>query len=206
MRLKATLRRLARISADERGAAIVEFALVLLPLLTVLLGGIDVGYQVYVRSVLQGALYDVARSGSLEAPSLACGVGTVEERIGCALRTRSDAIARDATYDIDVSNFFDFSTVGRSEKLVTDYNNNGRYNAGDCFVDLNRNSAFDQDAGRAGVGGADDVVFYQVTLTMPRLVPTPEFLSLPQNYEITAQTAVRNQPYGRQAVPPTVCI
>jgi hypothetical protein len=195
----------ARLWSDESGATIVEFAFVLLPLLIVLLGGLDVGYQAYVRSVLQGALYDVARSGSMEAPSLTCAGDTVEERIDCALRERSDTVARNATYEIEMSNFFDFSTVGRSEKLITDYNNNGRYNTGDCFVDLNGNGAFDQDAGREGVGGADDVVFYQVTLTMPRLLPTPEFLSLPENYEITAQTAIRNQPYARQATPPTVC-
>lgn len=197
---------LMRMRADESGATIVEFAFVLLPLLILLMGGLDVGYQAYVRSVLQGALYDVSRSGSMEAPNLTCAGDTVEERIDCALRARSDVVARNATYEIEMSNFFDFSTVGRSEKLVTDYNNNGRYDTGDCFVDLNANRAFDQDAGRTGVGGSDDVVFYQVTLTMPRLLPTPEILSLPENYEITVQTAVRNQPYAQQATPPTVCV
>lgn len=196
----------ARIKADESGASLVEFAFVLTPLLIVLLGGMDVGYQAYLRSVLQGALYDVARSGSMESPSLTCEGDSVEERVGCALRNRSDMVARNATYDIEVSNFFDFSTVGRSEKLVTDYNSNGRYNTGDCFVDLNGNGAYDQDAGRVGVGGADDVVFYEVTLTMPRLLPMPELLSFPENYEITAETAIRNQPYARQATPPTVCV
>ena len=196
----------ARLRADESGATLVEFAFILTPMLIVLLGGVDVGYQAYLKSVLQGALYDVARAGSMEAPTLDCDGETVEERIGCALRQRSDVIARGATYEIEMSNFFDFSTVGRSERLVTDYNRNGQYDLGDCFVDLNVNGTFDMDAGRDGVGGADDVVFYRVTLTMPRLLPVPELLPFAPNYEIAAETAIRNQPYARQATPPTICV
>jgi len=196
----------ARMAGDESGAALTEFALILTPMLVLLIGGIDVGYQAYLRSVLQGALYDVARSGSMEAPTLACDGETVEERIGCALRKRSDIIARGATYEIEISNFYDFSTVGRSERLETDYNRNGSYDTGDCFVDLNLSGDFDLDAGRVGVGGADDVVFYQVTLTMPRLLPVPELLPFAPNYELSAETAIRNQPYARQATPPTICV
>lgn len=195
-----------RLGVDESGAALVEFALILTPMLVLLLGGVDVGYQAYLRSVLQGALYDVARSGSMETLSFDCDGDTVEERIGCALRERSDVVARGATYEIEMSNFYDFSTVGRSERLVTDYNGNGRYDAGDCFVDLNQNGAFNLNAGRVGVGGADDVVFYRVTLTMPRLLPMPELLPFPPNYEIVAETAIRNQPYARQSTPPTICV
>ena len=190
----------------ESGATLVEFAIILTPMLIVLLGGVDVGYQAYLKSMLQGALYDVARSGSMEAPSLNCDGDTVEQRIDCALRERADIVARGATYEIEMSNFFDFSTVGRSERLVTDYNRNGRYDTGDCFVDLNHNGLFNLSAGRAGVGGADDVVFYRVTLTMPRLLPVPDMLPFPPNYEITAETAIRNQPYARQATPPTICV
>ena len=58
---------LARLRRAQRGAAIVEFALVLVPLVLFLFGGLDLGYQAYLRSVVQGALNDVARSSSLEA-------------------------------------------------------------------------------------------------------------------------------------------
>ncbi len=194
-----------RFKADESGAAIVEFAFIIIPLLIILLGGFDLGYQAYLRSVVQSALNDVARSASMEAPAFGCDEETIEEQIDCAIKRRSDAVARNATYTIEARNYFDFSGVDRSEKLVTDYNNNGSYDEGDCFVDLNENGAFDEDAGREGVGGADDVVFYEVTVTMPRLFPLQQFVAVPAEYEITAETAIRNQPYARQQTPPTVC-
>ena len=141
----------------------------------------------------------------MEAPVIGCEGETVEDRIGCAIERRSDTVARDATYRIEIKNYFDFAGIGRSEKLVTDYNGNGSYDEGDCFEDLNENGAFDESAGRDGVGGADDVVFYEVTAEMPRLFPVQKFMGVADTYEITATAAIRSQPYARQKLPPTVC-
>ncbi|CCA89977.1 TadE/TadG family type IV pilus assembly protein [Novosphingobium sp. PP1Y] len=190
---------------DTQGVTIIEFALVLPPLLIIVIGGLDLGYQAYLQTVLQGALNDVARSGSMESPSFDCDGDTVEAKIGCAVQSRSDVIARDATYSIVMKSFYDFSGVGRSEKLITDYNGNGEYDDGDCYSDLNENGSFDEDAGKEGVGGADDVVFYQASLSMPRLFPMKGLLGWDDNYTITAEMALRNQPYSRQKTPPTVC-
>lgn len=194
-----------RLRRDTAGATAVEFAILITPLLTVLLGCFDLGYQAYLRSVVQGALNDVARSASLEAPDLNCDGETLVAQVQCAIKSRSDIVARDATYHVEIKNYFDFNTVGRSEKLVTDYNHNGRYDTGDCFVDINENGEFDESGGRSGVGGADDVAFYKVTVEMPRLFPIDYFLPVSPKYSITGETAVRNQPYARQKTPPTVC-
>lgn len=198
-------RGLRELACNSDGATLLEFAFILLPLSVLVLGGLDLGYQSYVRSVLQGSLNDVARSGSMEAPELTCTQGTVEQRIRCSIETKVDTIARNATYDIEMQNYFEFSGVGRSEKLVTDHDDNGVYDEGDCWEDLNENGQFDTDAGREGVGRADDIVFYNVTVTMPRLFPMGGLLGVPDEYTITAQNAIRNQPYARQGVPPTVC-
>ena len=200
MRFGRNLRR------DERGAAIVEFALVLTPMLLFILGGLDLGYQAYLRSVVQGALNDVSRTGSLEGPVINCTGATVEDKIACAIKQRSNVIARNATYTITTKNFYQFSGVGRSEKLITDYNANGKYDTGDCFVDLNENGVFDTSAGRTGVGGADDVVFYEVKLSAPRLFPIHKFIDTTPTYQINATAAIRNQPYTGQKVPPTICV
>lgn len=199
-------RSLNKIVCDARGATLVEFGIIIGPLCVLLLGGLDLGYQSYLRSMLQGALNDVARSGSMEAPEFDCEGDSVQEKIGCVIQTRTDVVARNATYTIETKNFYEFSGVGRSEKLVTDYNNNGVYDAGDCFEDLNENGQYDQDAGREGLGGADDVAFYEVTLTMPRLFPMAGLLGVSDEYNITARSAIRNQPYARQRIPPTVCV
>ncbi|GMM94190.1 TadE/TadG family type IV pilus assembly protein [Qipengyuania sp. MTN3-11] len=195
-----------KLAVEETGAAIPEFGFVLLPLLLFLMGGLDLGYQAYLRSVVQGALNDIARTGSLEGPTIDCPGAQLEDRVRCAIEARSNIIARNATYTISMTNFFDYSTIGRSERLVTDHNGNGAYNAGDCFVDLNENGSFDASAGRTGIGGADDVVFYRVTVSMPRMFPIHKLINTTPNYRIEATTAVRNQPYASQRQPPTICV
>ena len=194
------------VKLDKRGVAAVEFALVAPMLLLAIFGGLDLGYQAYARSVLQGALNDIARTGSLEGPEINCTGEAIEEKIACAVKERSDVVARKASYEFDIKSYYDFFGVNRGEKLITDYNSNGQYDEGDCFQDLNENREFDSVAGREGIGGADDVVLYDVTLTMPRLLPMASLLGWSSEYEIQATTAVRNQPYTRQRVPPTVCV
>jgi hypothetical protein len=106
-----------------------------------------------------------------------------------------------------MSNYYDFSGIGNPEKLMTDVNGNGQYDAadGDCFSDLNENGKYDTDTGRDGLGGANDVVFYQARIVMPRLLPVAQMLGFPANYDMTVSTAVRNQPYGTQKTPPVLC-
>jgi Flp pilus assembly pilin Flp len=198
-----TLHKLAR---DNRGIAAVEFGIIVVPLMIVLLGALDLGYQSYVRAQLQGVLNDVARTATVENPDFSGYTGaSIEDRIENAIEERVNNIARNASYTIEQSSFYEFSGVGNAEKLLSDYNGNGSYDTGDCFEDINNNGAFDLDAGDTGQGGADDVVYYEVTITMPRMVPVASLIGVPENYTITARTAVRNQPYADQAIPPTVC-
>ena len=195
-----------RLGRDERGMAATEFGLLVVPLCIVLLGAFDLGYQSYVRAQLQGVLNDVARTAVVENPDFSAYSGaTTEERIENAIEERVNDIARNATYTIEQTSFYEFAGVGNAEKLLTDVNGNDQYDPGDCFEDINRNGTFDLDAGATGQGGADDVVFYEVTVSMPRIVPMANLIGMPANYTINARAAVRNQPYDDQAVPPTVC-
>ncbi|MEM8694528.1 MAG: TadE/TadG family type IV pilus assembly protein [Pseudomonadota bacterium] len=206
--MSIVLGKLRRIQRETRGIAATEFGLLVVPLMVVLLGAFDLGYQSYVRAQVQGVLNDVARTAVVETPDFTGYTGTTtEERIENAIKDRVNNIARNASYTITQTNFYEFSGVGNAEKLLTDNNGNGAYDAadGDCFEDINNNGAFDLNAGDSGQGGADDVVYYEVTVTMPRIVPVTGLIGVPPNYTITAQAAVRNQPYADQAVPPTVC-
>ncbi len=63
----------------QRGAAVVEFAMVLVPLLLILLGTIDWGYYLYVRAIVTDAARVGARAGSLDpanAQATAIGAAT----------------------------------------------------------------------------------------------------------------------------------
>ena len=59
-RLK-TLNRLHLIHKDQDGATLVEFALVSPVMLFMMMGVFDVGYGVYMRSVLDGAIQKAGR-------------------------------------------------------------------------------------------------------------------------------------------------
>ena len=65
MRLPPVIRRLRR---DQRGATIIEFAIISGPMLLLLMGGLELGYDSYVRSTMQGALNDAARTAAVEFP------------------------------------------------------------------------------------------------------------------------------------------
>ncbi len=194
-----------RLRSDERGATIIEFAIVLLPLCFVLMGFMDLGYQSYLRSTLQGALNDVARRVSVEDPEIMAEGDTLDERIENAIRGRLPGQGRSAELEIGTRNYYSSSGIGNPEALVTDVNSNGQYDSGDCWQDTNPNGQFDLDSSRTGRGGADDIVFYEVTLTQPRILPMHGLLGVGENYEITATAAVRNQPYANQQQPEVRC-
>jgi Flp pilus assembly protein TadG len=192
---------------DDSGMAATEFGLLAVPFVLILMGAFDLGYQMYVRSVLEGTLVDVARRTSLENPAFSASGATLEEKIEATMKDKIDSIARNATYSVSIKNFSDFSGIGKPEKLTTDVNGNGVFNSshGDCWRDLNGNGLYDTQAGRVGVGGADDVVYYEVTMTMPRLFPMAGLLGASNEYSISTNTLFRSQPYAVQAVPDIKC-
>lgn len=206
--------RASSLFSDERGAAVTELGVLLLPLCVLLLGLLDVGYMMYARSVLQGALNDVARAAVVEDPDIA-GTGTLEERIQAAVQERMEGLARGAPVNLNQNHFDRFSRVGKPEKLITDRDRNGEYDEadGDCFQDLNNNGDWDESGmGASGVGGAEDVAVYTASTTVERLLPIDSLInSLPigvtmsPSYTLAATAAVRNQPYETQATPPVVC-
>lgn len=195
------------LTKDARGLATIEFALLSIPLLLMIIGGLDLAQQSYVHSVLQGALNDAARRASVEEPEFQASGDTLEERVEATIRSQIDPIAPGAAYAITEKNFYEFSGIGNPEKVMTDVNGNGQFDPddGDCFEDLNENGAYDTDAGREGIGGANDIVFYEATIEVPRVFPVHKLTGGNSTHTITSKTAFRNQPYGTQTVPPVLC-
>lgn len=200
-----TARFVRRLGADEQAVTAVEFGLLAVPLCLLLFVFLDLGYQIYVRAVLQGALNDAARTASVENPDFGTSVGTVEQRVQGAIKSQVGTLVKNGKYEIETSSYYRFSQVGRPERLITDKNSNGQYDPGDCWQDTNPNDTFDMSAGQQGLGGADDIVFYNVLLTAPRLFPLVSMLGAPENYSIRARAAIRTQPYAQQRQPEIVC-
>lgn len=193
-----------KLRRDPSGAVLVEFAILIVPLLMVVLGFCELGYRGYVRSTLQGSLNDISRTATVENPNLA-GSGSLEDRIKKQVRDKMGLLSDDATYDFKINNFRNFGSVGTAESLVTDVNGNGKYDPGDCWEDSNPNKSFDLSAGQSGVGGADDVVVYDVTMTVPHLFPVMGLFNVDDHFDAKATAMIRTQPYANQRVPEVTC-
>lgn len=193
-RLRALARRLRD---DERGAYVVELALVLPLMVVVMFVVFDFGYRMYLGSVVEGTLHRAARRGTIGAQTTA--------QIDAYINDQLKAFSKRATVRIEKQNYYQFSGVGKPEKITSDTAPIGTYNIGDCFEDLNGNGSYDSSLGRTGLGGSDDIVYYKVIVDFPRIVPLYKFLGFAATETVTANTILRNQPYASQTIPTIKC-
>ena len=183
---------LTRLARDERGATIVEFALITPALLITLMGLFDLAYNMYTAQQLQGAIQNAARQSTLE------GASTNVSNIDAIVTRAVHAVAGNATLTFDRTAYASFSSVARPEDY-TDVNNDGTCNDGEPFEDANGNGVWDADSGSSGFGGARDAVLYTVTVVYPRAFPIAKLIpGQTDNFTLTSTTVLRNQPYGLQ--------
>jgi Flp pilus assembly pilin Flp len=186
------------IKAEETGMAAVEFALILPTFMVMLMGVFDLGYSVYIRAILDGAVQRAARDSSLETGPAA--LSTLDASVEKSIK----AIAKKAVVVPERQSYFEFADVNRAEIIIeknTAGNTIGECDADERFEDENGDGAWNEDVGEDGVGGPQDIVLYKVSVTYDRIFPLYRFANQPQSKTITAQTVLRNQPYGTQALP-----
>lgn len=183
---------------EERGAYMIEFALVMPTFLLLIMGIFDIGMQMYAKAVLAGAVEQAARLNTLEINN------SNQTAVDQAVRDQVGRVARYGTLAFARQNFQDFNSVNQPEPF-TDTNSNGVRNSGECFTDSNRNGVWDTASPASGQGGASDVVLYRVDLTFDRLFPLWKMLGEPQRKTITITTVLRNQPFSNQATRPVIC-
>jgi Flp pilus assembly pilin Flp len=176
------------LAREQRGATIVEFAFIAPLMCVTLLGFLDLGYRAYVTSVIQGALRDAARMATVG--------GKTGSQIDDEVKIRLKDFSKKATITINKYSYADFGDVKMPEKISQDTAPLGAYNVGDCYEDSNGNGQYDLDKGKAGLGGADDIVYYEVVMSFPRLVPLGKFLGFSNTQTIKASTVLQNQPFA----------
>ena len=186
-----------RLRRDARGATAVEFAAIAPALLLVVLGLMDLGYNIYATSLLEGAVHKAGREATIE------GAETRGLAIDNGVRAAVGDIAPNAEVSFSRRAYIDFSDVDRPEDF-TDANTDGICSDGEPFEDINGNGTWDEDRGRADMGGARDAVLYTVTVQYPRPFPVMKLLGFSPNVTSRAQTVLRNQPYGPQNKPAAV--
>jgi Flp pilus assembly protein TadG len=195
-----SIRGLIRLLAgNRRGATIIEFAIVAPVMLMLMMGLGDLLYQVYAKSILNGAVQKAARDAAIQ------GGADETAAIDASVIAQVQGMAPKATYTSTRTSYTNFTDV--APEPFTDTNGNGVRDPGECYTDINGNKQWDADPGIAGQGGANDVTLYTMTVTYPRLFPVAGLLGWPSTATIIAQTLLKNQPYATQTVttPVTIC-
>jgi Flp pilus assembly protein TadG len=181
----------------ERGATIIEFAILLMPLCALVIGTLELGYRIYAISVVNGALRDAARMASTGQYT-----GT---QIDNDVTDTIHSFRSDATVSIVKESYANFSGVGVAEPVTSGSVASGHY----CYQDINANGQWDADQGTAGLGNPDDVVYYQVTATYPTLFSfSQKKFGMGSTTTISTNTLVSNEPFAPpvSTVPATKCV
>lgn len=190
------LRTLRGLRRDEHGTSALEFALLLLPLSILLMGSLEVGYRIYAVSVSNGAIREAARMAST-------GEYTGAE-IDAHVVNQIRAFRRTANVQIVKKSYSDFTGVGLPEPITSGTVASGNY----CFDDVNRSGAWEEDRGRDGLGGAEDVIYYEVTATYPSLFKLSESFGFNSSTVVELNTIVSNEPFAAvvRTPPPNICV
>ena len=183
---------------DVRGATLVEFAIVAMPLIVMMMAMFDLGFREYISIQLAGALDRSARQVTV-------GTATNAAAIKASVTTQIKTILPGATVNVIPSSYDAFSKVGKPEPITTDTAPIGVYNKGDCFEDENGNGVWDSDSGLNGTGGSDDIVYYTAIVTYPEIVPMRRLLGWSATETVTGTAMMKNQPYASQADPAVIC-
>jgi hypothetical protein len=184
------------LSRCERGAAAVEFAMLLPVLCVVIIGTLEVGYKIYAVSVSNGAIREAARMASTG--------GFTGAQIDAFVVNQIHAFRKDATVSIVKKSYSDFTGVGLPEPVTSGSVESGTY----CFDDVNRSGSWEADQGTSGLGDAEDVIYYEVTATYPTLFKFSEkVLKFNASTKITMNTIVSNEPFAAvvNTPPPNIC-
>lgn len=183
----ALLRRLAK---REDGVTIVEFALIAPVLLMMLLGTYDLGYALYIDSMLQGSIQEAGRRSTIE--------GSTAASMDLIVSTSVKRVVPGATLTFTRKSYATFSDVG-SPEAFTDVDANGVCNGGEPYEDANGNSSWDSDRGKAGQGGARDAVLYTAKVTYPRPFAMAGMFGFSPVVTLSSATVLRNQPFAQQS-------
>ena len=137
---------LARLRRDARGVTLLEFGLISPALILTIMAIGDLGYQSYLHAVARGVLEKAARAASV-------GTLTGAQFDAYIAQQMATITARNASPPkIVKKSYYNFSRVGKPEKITSDTAPLGTYNSGDCYEDANGNGSFDASAGGTGLG------------------------------------------------------
>ena len=173
---------LRRLRRDRRGVTVVEMGLVMLPLTITLLVLFDFSYRMYAQSVLEGTLQRASRQATIG--------NKTSDQIDVYIKNQLAFFSKAEDPVISKKNYYQFSGVSKPGRWC-DYDKDG----------IKDNDEPAIDPGGDGLGGSDDIVFYTVSVSFPRMFPLGKFLGWSNRETVSANMVLRNQPYGTQVIP-----
>lgn len=188
------------ISEDQRGSTIVEFALVLVPLLTLIGGAWEMGRQVYVSSVVQGVVVQAGRKAAME--------NATSTAVTTFVRAQLAEFADPSAITLTMTNFRKFTGVNKAEVIDNDSTTTGTIGTldiGECYIDANNNSTRDLLQGGSGIGAADDAMRVSISVQAKRLTPIGEWIGFGETYNVERTTFVQIEPFAGTVDPPRRC-
>lgn len=172
------------------GSASVEFAFAAPILILVMIGIFEIAMLLFTNAVVEGAVRSASRFGLTGQTT--DGVSR-EAVIIEKIRDGSLGLVEITPDDIDVLVYPSFADVGQPEPF-DDADNDGAYDAGEAFSDVNGNGQWDSDMGAAGAGGPGEVVVYRVRYSWPMMTGML-MESFGDSVDMAASIAVRNEPF-----------
>lgn len=189
-----------RLVRSHRGATTVEFALISMPLLMMIMGGIEFGVQMFARARLEGVLRQAARMATTgDADN-----GDDGENIDAYVR-KSLQVYGKTDVDIQKLHYQSFDQVRQPEKVTSGAPPKAPY----CWTDINGNQNWDQDPGSTGLGGADDIIDYKVKVTYDALFPfVTKAVTQTSRLSVSSEATLRNEPFAGDtgATTKTCCV
>lgn len=181
----------ARLCRRSDGASAIEFALVSIPVITMIVGILEVAAILFVNVIMEGAIRDAARFG---ITGYTTGGKSREAVIREIIDDRTLGFVDMTKVVITTTVYPGFDSIG-PESFI-DANGNGQYDSGETFHDVNGNGAWDANPGTSGAGGPGAVVVYKVSYDWPLLTSLlAPLIGHNGVIPLSVSTAVRNEPY-----------
>jgi hypothetical protein len=173
----------------DRGAAAVEFAVLLPLILLFIVGSIETAIVLFIGSTVESAVMEASRFGITRPREGVSRADRVLEIVGDKTLGLLDMDA----VELDTLVYDSFADIGKPEPF-DDANGNATWDAGESYSDVNGNGQWDPDLGEAGLGGGGDVVVYRLSYEWGVVTP---ILREAMGASVThvASVALRNEPF-----------
>lgn len=196
------------LAIDRSGTPAIEFALAFPVIFGLTMGIVEIGHITFANATLEGAVREASRRG---VTGFVPDNTSREDHVRSRIVEMMDIFALEGDIAVDTQVYDSFSDIGKPEPFSDD-NDNGTYDEGECFTDINQNGNWDPDMGMAGLGGAGAIVVYSANVNLRLLTPVFRWMTDAESgtIRLEASTAVRNEPFNllkqnNASEAPTIC-